>query len=360
MEQITKEAVFAALSTVEDPEKGKDLVTLGRIRGLWIEGSKVRFQILSEGPASPFDSKLARMKEEARAAVGKIPGVLEVTVETAASAPSAKMPGRDNLIPQVGNVVAVASGKGGVGKTTVAVNLSVALCQAGASVGLLDADITGPNVPMMMGIRHAPSPEEEKIVPAEAHGVKLVSMAFFVKDETPMIWRGPMLHGAIQQFFRDVAWGALDYLIVDLPPGTSDAQLSLAQLVKVAGAVIVTTPQEVALADVRRGVEMFKKVQVPILGVIENMSYFACPHCGKRSEIFAHGGGRAAAEKLGVPFLGEIPIDLAVREGGDTGMPIVAADPASPISESFRQVAKNLVAQIAIANAQAQALKIIQ
>jgi len=266
---------------------------------------------------------------------------------------------RDNLIPLVKNSIAVSSGKGGVGKTTVAVNLAVALAQMGAKVGLMDADIYGPNVPLMMGVKSAPQPQEEKLQPAEGHGVKLISMAFFVPDDTPMIWRGPMVHGAIQQFLRDVDWGELDYLIVDLPPGTGDAQLSISQLVPLTGAVIVTTPQEVALLDSKKGLAMFKKVSVPVLGIIENMSYFLCPHCHERTEIFSHGGGRQAAEKLGVSFLGEVPIDPAIREGGDAGLPIVVSDPDSPQSEAFRKIAKTLAAAISVQNDRSSALKII-
>ncbi len=255
--------------------------------------------------------------------------------------------GKDDLIPNVEHVIAISSGKGGVGKSTVAVNLAVALSLAGAKVGLMDADVYGPNIPMMMGVPKPPQQENGKIKPAEGHGVKVISMGYFVPEETAVVWRGPMVHTAIQQFFRDVIWGELDYLLVDLPPGTGDAQLTLSQLVPLCGAVTVTTPQEVALHDVRKGLMMFQKVNVPLLGLIENMSYFVCGHCGERTEIFSHGGGERAAEKLGIPFLGRVPIDPAIRAGGDTGMPIVVANPTSPQTTAFKEIATKLADSIA-------------
>ncbi|MEK6762070.1 MAG: Mrp/NBP35 family ATP-binding protein [Nitrospirota bacterium] len=251
--------------------------------------------------------------------------------------------GKDNLIPGVKYVIAVSSGKGGVGKSTVSVNLAVAMALTGAKVGLLDADIYGPNIPMMMGVTKPPEQKDGKIAPAESHGVKLISMGFFVPEDTAVVWRGPMVHTAIQQLFRDVLWGELDYLLIDLPPGTGDAQLTLTQLVPLTGAVTVTTPQEVALHDVRKGMMMFKKVNVPLLGIVENMSYFLCGHCGERTEIFSHGGGERAAATLGVPFLGRVPIDPAIRDGGDSGTPIVMADPASPQSAAFRDIAQRIM-----------------
>lgn len=249
-------------------------------------------------------------------------------------------------LPGVKHIIAVSSGKGGVGKSTVTVNLSVALRQLGFAVGLMDADIYGPNIPMMMGITVPPVKEGERINPADGQGVKVMSMGFFVPEETPVVWRGPMVHGAIQQFFRDVNWGELDFLLIDLPPGTGDVPLTLSQLVPLTGAITVTTPQEVALADVRKGMMMFKKVNVPLLGVIENMSYFVCGHCGERSEIFSFGGGERAAEKFSVPFLGRIPIDQAIREAGDSGKPIVTDNPSSPQSQAFMQIAKTLAEQL--------------
>ena len=254
--------------------------------------------------------------------------------------------GKESIIPDVKYVIAVSSGKGGVGKSTVSVNLAVAMALTGAKVGLLDADIYGPNIPMMMGVTKPPDQKDGKITPAESHGVKLISMGFFVPEDTAVVWRGPMVHTAIQQLFRDVLWGELDYLLIDLPPGTGDAQLTLTQLVPLTGAITVTTPQEVALHDVRKGMMMFKKVNVPLLGIIENMSYFLCGHCGERTEIFSHGGGERAAAKLGIPFLGRIPIDPAIRDGGDSGLPIVVADPASPQSAAFREIAQKIVAEV--------------
>ena len=251
---------------------------------------------------------------------------------------------KENLIPTVKHTIAISSGKGGVGKSTVAVNLACALVKQGARVGLMDADMYGPNVPMMMGVHKQPEQQDGKLLPAESHGVKLISMGFFVPEETPLTWRGPMIHTAIQQFFRDVLWGDLDYLLVDLPPGTGDAQLSISQLVPLSGAVIVTTPQEVALHDSRKGLVMFQKVNVPILGIIENMSYYVCGKCGERTEIFSYGGGERAAEKLGLPFLGRIPIDPAIRAGGDSGMPIVVSDPNSPQAKAFTAIASAMVA----------------
>jgi len=249
---------------------------------------------------------------------------------------------KPNLLPDVKHIVAVSSGKGGVGKSTVAANLAVALAASGAKVGLIDADIYGPNIPMMLGVRKPPEQQDGKLLPAESYGVKLISMGFFVPEEKAIVWRGPMVHTAIQQFFRDVIWGELDYLLIDLPPGTGDAQLSISQLVTLAGVITVTTPQEVALHDVRKGMMMFKGVNVPLLGIIENMSYYICGHCGDRAEIFSHGGGQRAAEKLDVPFLGAIPIDLAIRAGGDEGMPIVAANPDSPQAKTFRDIAAKI------------------
>ncbi len=254
--------------------------------------------------------------------------------------------GATNLVPDVKHVIAVSSGKGGVGKSTVAANLACALALTGAKVGLLDADLYGPNIPMMMGSASGPEQKDGKIVPAESYGVKLISMAFLVPEEAPLIWRGPMVHQYLQAFFRDVLWGELDYLLIDLPPGTGDVQLSLSQMVPLAGAITVTTPQEVALYDVRKGMAMFQKVNVPLLGIVENMSYFVCGHCGERTEIFSYGGGERAAEKLGVPFLGRIPIDPAIRDGGDSGHPIVVANPASPQAAAFRSIAQKLIDEL--------------
>ncbi|MFZ5862036.1 MAG: Mrp/NBP35 family ATP-binding protein [Nitrospirota bacterium] len=272
------------------------------------------------------------------------------------------MPDQDSLIPHVKHTVAVSSGKGGVGKTTVSVNLATALAQRGLRVGLLDCDIYGPNVPLMMGVKQTDlrGSEGQKLQPPVRYGVKLMSIGFFVPEDSPIVWRGPMINSAIQQFLRDVEWGELDYLIVDLPPGTGDAQLSLSQLIPLTGAVIVTTPQEVSLLDSRKGLAMFQKVHVPVLGIVENMSSFLCPHCKERTDIFSHGGGQTAAKALGVPFLGEIPIDLAIRVGGDEGRPVVDSHPASAQADAFRAVANAVIEQVASVTAAAKKLTIIQ
>lgn len=251
-----------------------------------------------------------------------------------------------DLLPGVKHIIAVSSGKGGVGKTTVTVNMAVALKQEGYAVGVMDADIYGPNIPMMIGVTKEPVKEGDKITPAEAQGVKVISMGFFVPEDTPVVWRGPMVHSAIQQFFRDVVWGELDYLLIDLPPGTGDVPLTLSQLVPLTGAITVTTPQEVALMDVRKGMMMFKKVNVPLLGIVENMSYFVCGHCGERSEIFSFGGGEQAAKKFEIPFLGRIPLDPAIREGGDKGSPIVVSNPESPQTQAFFNIVRTFVSQL--------------
>ena len=253
---------------------------------------------------------------------------------------------QENPLPGVKHIIAVSSGKGGVGKSTVTVNMAVALKQQGFAVGVMDADVYGPNLPMMIGVSQEPVKDGEKITPAEGQGVKVISMGFFVPEDTPVVWRGPMVHSAIQQFFRDVVWGKLDYLLIDLPPGTGDVPLTLSQLVPLTGAITVTTPQAVALSDVRKGMTMFKKVNVPLLGVIENMSHFVCGHCGERTEIFSHGGGEEAAKKFEIPFLGRIPLDPAIREGGDHGQPIVIKDPQSPQTEAFVKIVRTLVGQI--------------
>ena len=263
----------------------------------------------------------------------------------AATAAGTNQP-QENPLPGVKHILAVSSGKGGVGKSTVTVNMAVALKQEGFSVGVMDADIYGPNIPMMIGVTQEPVKDGEKITPAEGQGVKVISMGFFVPEDTPVVWRGPMIHSAIQQFFRDVVWGELDYLLIDLPPGTGDVPLTLSQLVPLTGAITVTTPQEVALSDVRKGMTMFKKVNVPLLGIVENMSHFICGHCGERTDIFSHGGGEQAAKKFEIPFLGRIPLDPAIREGGDEGRPIVVNDPESPQSQALVQIVRNLVGQI--------------
>jgi ATP-binding protein involved in chromosome partitioning len=359
MASVTQDAVLAVLSKIQDPDLHRDIVSLGFVQNIKIDNSSVALDIVLTTPACPVKEQ---MREEATRLLTGLPGISEVKINMTSKVTTGKSQVRENYIPQVKNTIAVSSGKGGVGKTTVSVNLAVALAQSGATVGLLDADIYGPNVPMMMGVKEPKQGTvENKIIPAEAYGVKIMSIGFFVPEDQPIVWRGPMIHGAIQQFLRDVEWGALDYLIVDLPPGTGDAQLSIAQLVPMTGAVIVTTPQDVALLDSRKGLEMFRKVNVPVLGIVENMSTFVCPHCSKTTEIFSHGGGSKAAIKLNVPFLGEVPIDPQIRKGGDEGRPIVIADPSSPQAKSFVAIAGKIAAQISILNAASPIeLKIIQ
>ncbi len=343
MAQVTPEAVLAALRQVEDPDLKQDLVSLGMIRDLEIEGGKVRFTIVLTTPACPLKSK---MEADARNAVAALPGVEAVEVKMDAEVPNDGRV-RGLLKVPVRNAIAVGSGKGGVGKSTVAVNVAVALAQAGARVGLLDADIYGPNVPTMMGIKHLPPAREGRLLPAEAYGVKVMSIGFLVKPGQALIWRGPMLHSAIRQFLSDVEWGELDYMIVDLPPGTGDAPLSLAQSLSLSGGVIVTLPQKVSLDDASRGLQMFQQLQVPVLGIVENMSYLELPD-GSRMDIFGAGGGEALAKQTGVPFLGAIPMDPAVREGGDNGAPIVVSNPDSPVAQAFIRLAEQLAAQLSI------------
>jgi len=341
---LTQEAVLAALGQVQEPELHKDLVTLHMIRDLEIVAGTVRFTIMLTTPACPLKSKI---ESEARQAVAAIPGVKSVEIKMDASVPS---DGRSRGLVQlpIRNAVAIASGKGGVGKSTVAVNIAVVLAQSGARVGLLDADIYGPNIPTMMGVNHLPPPKDEKLIPAEAYGVKMMSIGFLVKPDQPLIWRGPMLHSAIRQFLTDVEWGELDYLIVDLPPGTGDAALSLAQSLPLSGGVIVTLPQQVSLEDARRGLEMFRQLDVEIFGVVENMSYLELPD-GTRMDVFGSGGGEALSEAAGVPFIGAIPMDPSVRVGGDAGKPVVITNPDSVVAKALRAVAENVAAKVSVA-----------
>lgn len=358
MSQISEDLILKTLKQVIEPGLSNDIVALERIKNIFIDGNKVSLQLELPSPGNPLKAELTRLIKAALHDNITDLGDIDITFPEKDNTPQTTE--EVKLLPGVQNIIAVSSGKGGVGKSTVSVNLAVALAKGGARVGLLDADIHGPNIPLMMGIKKAPTPKGEKITPAENHGVHFISMAFFVPEDTPMIWRGPMVHGAIQQLIRDVAWGDLDYLLIDLPPGTGDAQLSIAQLVPLTGAVIVTTPQTVALMDSKKGLAMFKKVNVPLLGIVENMSYFACPHCHETTEIFSRGGGRIAAEELDVPFLGEIPIDPAIREGGDSGIPIIISDPASAQTQSFMDIAANLEKQVATINADKISLNIIQ
>ena len=346
MSTITEQAVLDSLSQIIDPDLRKDIVTLGFVRDLKIDGGDVSFRIVLTTPACPVKEEMEGM---AREFVRVLPGVTNDNVTMDAEVPQGRGIKNNIAIPGVRNIIAVSSGKGGVGKSTVAVNLAVSLAKDGARVGIMDADVYGPNVPMMLGTGYdQPEIFEGKLVPIEAHGIKMISMAVLVPPDKPMILRGPMLHGVVRQFLTDVNWGELDYLIVDMPPGTGDVQLSLAQLVPVQGAVLVTTPQEVSLSDVRRAVKMFEQVNVPVLGVIENMSYFIAPDTGNRYEIFGRGGGQKLCDEYGLNFLGEVPMGMEVREGGDKGIPVVVSFPESPQSLAFDKVAEEVARHISI------------
>ncbi|MBV9552676.1 MAG: iron-sulfur cluster carrier protein ApbC [Alphaproteobacteria bacterium] len=384
MAAVTEQQIFDALRQVRDPDKAADIVSLNMVSGMVIRDGNVGFAIEVEPERGP---RLEALRKAAEAAVEALPGVLSVTaVLTAESrapaqravvrgqehnhgpghghshgpgSPAAQMQ-RRGAVPGVGAIVAVASGKGGVGKSTIAANLALALKANGLRVGVLDADIYGPSMPRMLGIAGRPRSDNGKtLIPMENYGLKCMSMGFLVTEETAMIWRGPMVMSALNQMLRDVAWGELDILVVDLPPGTGDAQLTMAQQVPLAGAVIVSTPQDIALIDARRGLSMFEKVDVPVLGIVENMSYFLCPHCGERSEIFAHGGARREAERLGVEFLGEVPLDLQIRETSDEGRPVTVSDPGSPHAELFRQIAATVWAKVAGEGARRAAPRIV-
>ncbi|MCE5229743.1 Mrp/NBP35 family ATP-binding protein [bacterium] len=343
---LPREAVMQALATVNDPELHRDIVSLGMVKSVEIENGRVQLTLELTTPACPLKEVFTR---DIRAALGKIPGFRAVRIEFTANVSQREI-GRDDLAPGVRNIIAVASGKGGVGKSTVSVGLAIALARAGARVGLLDADMYGPNIPLMMGINDPPRVENGKMKPLENYGVKVISIGFLIEPGAPVIWRGPMLNSALRQFFSDVDWGELDYLVVDLPPGTGDVQLSLVQLVPVTGAVLVTTPQEVSLQDARRGASMFMQTKTPILGVIENMAYFRCDACNKEHYIFGEGGGRRVAGELGVPLLGRIPLGQNVREGGDSGRPVLIDDPECEQSRTIAEIAASLAAAIAVRN----------
>ena len=339
-----------ALGTVMDPELHQDLVTLKMVKSVVVEGGRVRLDVELTTPACPLKDKI---EADVRRAVGQVPGVGSIDLAFSARVRSAVTVSGRAPIPGIANVVAVASGKGGVGKSTVAVNLAVALAQTTARVGLLDCDIYGPSVPKLLGLpTRAPEGRDGKIAPFEIATsgglLKVMSMAFFLQDDQPVVWRGPMLHKVLQQFLHDVAWGELDYLVIDLPPGTGDVQLSLSQTVPLTGAVIVTTPQEVALLDVRKAVSMFGKVGVPILGIVENMASFACTSCGAEHAVFGSGGGEALARETKAPLLGSVPLDVATREGGDLGLPAVAAKELSPAGRALVEVARAVAAQVSI------------
>ncbi|MCC7123965.1 MAG: Mrp/NBP35 family ATP-binding protein [Acidobacteria bacterium] len=344
---MNSEAVLQALSAVMDPDLRRDIVSLGFVKNLTIDGGAVAFDIELTTPACPVKDLL---KAQAEDLVRALPGVTSVAVTMTAQVRSVSAPEKGATpIPGAKNVIAVGAGKGGVGKTTVAVNLALALAKAGSRVGILDGDIYGPNVPIMLGIQaQLETDGSNKIRPAEKFGLQIVSIGFMTKDEAPVIWRGPMLHSAIRQFFHDVAWTDLDYLIIDMPPGTGDVALSLAQTVPVAGSIVVTTPQQVSLADSRRAIRMYEKLNIPALGVVENMSYYECPSCHHEANIFGHGGGETMAEQMGVPFLGRLPIYEPIRVGSDVGIPLVIAEPASGAAQAFSSVASQMAAQISM------------
>ena len=351
MLQITEAAVMDALRQVQEPELGGDLVTRNMVKDLVIDGAKVAFQIELTTPACPLKDEI---EARVHAALDPI-GVESIDLTWGATVRRAAPRTAEQLLQGVKNVIAVASGKGGVGKSTVAVNLAVALARDGASVGLLDADITGPNVPLMLGLEGQPGKtEDNKIQPLTRHGVKAISIQFFVPAGQPIIWRGPLVGGAITQFLRDVDWGELDYLVIDLPPGTSDAQLTLAQAVPVSGAVLVTTPQEVSLLDVEKALAMFRRMSVPVLGLVENMAGFVCPHCGELTEIFGRGGGERFAQNNNLEFLGGIPLDVTVRQGGDVGVPAVAQREPGPAAQALTAVARTIAARMSVRAANAQ------
>jgi ATP-binding protein involved in chromosome partitioning len=349
---VTENEILAALRQVKDPERGEDIVSLGMVAGVQVREGHVAFALEVERSRAP---KLEPLRKEAERAVEALDGVLSVSAVLTAEAPRGRERGpsahpqapqqdaKKPLVPGVRAIIAVASGKGGVGKSTTAANLALALHVNGQKVGVLDADIYGPSMPRMLGISGRPRMADGKrLEPMSNHGVKCMSMGFLVPEDTPMIWRGPMVMSALQQMLRDVDWGELDVMVVDMPPGTGDAQLTMAQQVPLAGAVIVSTPQDIALLDARKGLNMFRKVDVPVLGIVENMSYFLCPHCGERTDIFSHGGARREAEALGCDFLGELPLDVAIRETSDSGNPIVIADPTGGHAQVYRAIAEHI------------------
>jgi ATP-binding protein involved in chromosome partitioning len=347
MTQVTEAEISTALKSVKIPDSDHNIVDTDLVSGLVVKDGHVQFA-LEIDPAQA--ERMEPVRKQAEQAVAALPGVLSVTAVLTAHRPAEQpaqqaqqQPQPKKLLPQVGAIVAVASGKGGVGKSTTAANLAVAFRAMGLRTAMLDADIYGPSLPTMMGISGRPqSPDGKTIIPMEAHGITCMSIGFLVPQDTPMIWRGPMVMGALEQMMGDVQWGPQDILVVDMPPGTGDAQLTMAQRVPIAGAVIVSTPQDLSLIDAKKGLNMFRKVEVPVLGIVENMSYFLCPHCNERSDIFAHGGAAQAATQMGVDFLGEIPLDMAIRAGGDDGTPIVAAEPDGAYAQAYRAIAEKI------------------
>lgn len=357
---LSESSILEALRVVQDPDLHRDIVTLGFVKNIRISGGAVAFDVELTTPACPVKDLL---REQARAAVAGLPGVTQVDIQMTSQVRAVGRPEAGRAaVDGVKNIIAVGAGKGGVGKTTVAVNLAVALAKAGSRVALLDGDMYGPNIPIMLGFEKGRRLEQDgdKILPAEAYGIQAVSMGFLTQDDAPVIWRGPMLHGAIQQFFRDVKWSDVDYLIVDMPPGTGDVALSLSQTVPVAGAVVVTTPQTVSVADTRRAVKMYQKLNIPVIGLIENMSHFVCGGCGKEADIFGKGGGEALATELGIPFLGRIPLAEPVRTGGDAGAPVVVSLPESPAAHALSSAAERVAQQVSIASYARKAIPLTQ
>ncbi len=351
MSQISEADILDALRPIVDPDFHRSIVDLGFVKDIEIDGDRVAFKIELTTPACPVKAEFERQANEAVAA---LPGVAAVDVTMTSNTRGASRPSNQDVLPGVKNIVAVASGKGGVGKSTVSVNLALALRDSGAEVGLMDADIYGPSIPLMLDVRGQPQvTPDKKIVPKEALGLRVMSIGFLAGEDAPVIWRGPMVHGIIQQFLSDVDWGELDYLVLDLPPGTGDAALTICQGAPLSGAVIVTTPQEVALIDARKGLKMFERVNVPVLGIVENMSWFTCPKCDVRHALFGEGGGGRAAKELGVELLGQIPLQPDVVRAGDEGHPTVLSSPDSPAGAAFFEIAGMVARKLSLLNAEA-------
>ncbi|MBU1680291.1 MAG: iron-sulfur cluster carrier protein ApbC [Bacteroidetes bacterium] len=360
MSNITTDRILEALKKVDDPDLHKDLVTLNMVKNIKIDGTNVSVDIQLTTPACPLKDEI--QNDCIAALKNDIPEITELNVNMTSNVVSHSNERKNAILPGVKNTIAVASGKGGVGKSTVAVNLAIALASQGATVGLIDADIYGPSIPLMFGLTEKPKiyqdPNTGKMIPLEKFGVKLMSIGFLIEDDAPVIWRGPMASGAVKQFMTDINWGDLDYLVFDLPPGTGDIQLTLVQTIPLTGAIIVTTPQDVSLIDAKKGLKMFNRVNVPVFGIIENMSYFIAPDTGNRYDIFSSGGGERLANELNVKFLGGIPIDSRIREGGDLGRPIVDAFPSSAESKKIKEISQNLAAEISIVNSKTVSPKI--
>jgi ATP-binding protein involved in chromosome partitioning len=356
MSQVDRESILRALREVVDPDMRGDIVGLRFVRDLEVDNSTVKFNLTVNTPLFPDKQQL---KTAARQAVLRVPGVGSVEIAMKSEIPKGLASAGRQPVPGISNIIAVSSGKGGVGKSTVAVNLAIALARYGGRVGLLDTDVYGPNVPIMVGVFDEPAVRGQRLLPHEKYGIRVMSLGFLNRGDRPVVWRGPMLHTAVRQFLYDVEWGDLDYLIVDMPPGTGDAQLSLAQLVPVQGAVLVTTPQEVAMADVRKAFHMFEQVHVPVLGVVENMSYFICDKCSARHEVFGAGGGEQLAERLRTTLLGQVPLSIGVREGGDKGIPIIVGEPDGPQAMAFIEIAERVASEVAILASRGGGLPII-